>query len=121
MVGRLFSSQFWGQVADRHGSRFVIAFALWSSALLSIAFGCSKTFAWAVITRFLIGLLNGIMTASKALIAEVCGPEHETVGMGFITSAWSLGAILGPGVGGMLVNPVKHYPGTFSPHGIFGR
>ncbi|CAN0479237.1 unnamed protein product, partial [Laminaria digitata] len=36
-------------------------------------------------------------------------------------AAWSLGAILGPGVGGMLVNPAKHYPGTFSPHGIFGR
>lgn len=36
-------------------------------------------------------------------------------------ASWSLGAVFGPGVGGMLVNPAKHYPGTFSQHGIFGR
>ena len=35
--------------------------------------------------RFLIGLLNGMTTASKALVAEVCGPEHNTVGMGLMT------------------------------------
>ena len=36
-------------------------------------------------------------------------------------AAWSLGAVLGPGVGGMLAQPADHYPGTFSQDGMFGR
>lgn len=35
--------------------------------------------------RFLLGLFNGMMTASKTLVTEVCGTEHATVGMGLIT------------------------------------
>ncbi|CAN0138103.1 unnamed protein product, partial [Laminaria digitata] len=34
---------------------------------------------------------------------------------------WSIGAILGPGVGGMLAQPASYYPGTFSQDGVFGR
>ena len=36
--------------------------------------------------RFLLGLLNGMMVASKTLVSDVCGKEHETVGMGVVTS-----------------------------------
>ena len=36
-------------------------------------------------TRVLLGLVNGMMTASKTLVSEVCGPEHDTVGMGLLT------------------------------------
>ena len=36
-------------------------------------------------------------------------------------AAWSLGAILGPGIGGILAEPAVHYPRTFSNDGIFGR
>ncbi|CAN0563103.1 unnamed protein product, partial [Laminaria digitata] len=35
--------------------------------------------------------------------------------------AWSLGGVLGPGLGGVLAEPAKHHPLTFSEHGIFGR
>lgn len=37
-------------------------------------------------SRFLLGLLNGMMAASKTLVPEVCGKEHQTVGMGVVTS-----------------------------------
>ena len=36
--------------------------------------------------RFLLGLLNAMVSASKTLVSEVCGKEHETVGMGVVTS-----------------------------------
>lgn len=35
--------------------------------------------------RLLLGLLNGMVAASKTLVSEVCGKEHETVGMGVVT------------------------------------
>lgn len=39
-----------------------------------------------VCPRFLLGLLNGMMAASKTLVAEVCGKKHEAAGMNVVTS-----------------------------------
>lgn len=46
--------------------------------------------------RFLLGALNGLVAIGKCLISEVCGKEHETVGMSFVTGerlkyAWLTG------------------------------
>lgn len=48
MVGRVGSSYFWGRFADRYGRLPVVYIGLWSMAVLSIAFGLSTTFAWAL-------------------------------------------------------------------------
>lgn len=39
--------------------------------------------------RFLLGLFNGMMAAAKTLVPIVCGKEHETVGMGVVSSELS--------------------------------
>lgn len=36
-------------------------------------------------SRFLLGALNGLVTTAKTMISEVCGSEHEVVGMSFVT------------------------------------
>lgn len=38
-----------------------------------------------LITRFMLGLMNGLIAVAKTLISEVCGKEHEVVGMTFVT------------------------------------
>lgn len=38
--------------------------------------------------RLLAGALNGIVGTSKTMISEICGKEHEVVGMSFVTSEW---------------------------------
>eukprot|EP00904_Undaria_pinnatifida_P000574 jgi/Undpi1/10517/HiC_scaffold_29.g12967.m1 len=87
MIGRTVSSHFWGMVSDRYGCRFVMAFGLSATAVLSVAFGCSPTFAWAVALRFLLGLVNGTLLAGKTIVSDVCGKEHDTVGMGVVSDA----------------------------------
>eukprot|EP00904_Undaria_pinnatifida_P006139 jgi/Undpi1/2655/HiC_scaffold_13.g06033.m1 len=72
-------------------------------------------------TRFLLGALNGLVATAKTMISEVCGSEHETVGMSFVTGCWSVGLVLGSGLGGVLAEPAKNYPAMFSESGIFGR
>lgn len=37
-------------------------------------------------SRFLLGLLNGMVPLWPTLVSEVCGKEHEVVGMGVMTS-----------------------------------
>ena len=51
MAGRFVSSHFWGRICDRHGCRFVLVVGLLSSAVLSLAFGFSTSFTWAVVCR----------------------------------------------------------------------
>ena len=36
-------------------------------------------------SRVLTGALNGILANAKTMISEVCGKEHEVVGMSLIT------------------------------------
>jgi MFS family permease len=55
MVGRAFSSYPWGKIADIYGRKFVLVVSLLSAAVLSIAFGCSTSFAMAMATRFMMG------------------------------------------------------------------
>eukprot|EP00904_Undaria_pinnatifida_P008637 jgi/Undpi1/4903/HiC_scaffold_19.g08255.m1 len=121
MIGRLFSSHLWGIAGDRLGQRFVLVFGIVSTTILSVVFGCSTTFAVAISSRFLLGLLNGATVVSRTLVSDVCGSEHETVGMGLVASSWTVGGILGPGVGGLLAEPATYHPATFSQHGLFGR
>ncbi|CAN0142038.1 unnamed protein product [Ascophyllum nodosum] len=121
MVGRFGSSYFWGRFADRYGRLPVMYISLCSMAVLAIAFGFSTSFYWAVACRFLLGAMNGLVATSKTMISEVCTKTHEVVGMGAITACWSLGLVGGPGLGGLLSEPAKHYPRFFSESGLFGR
>ena len=54
--------------------------------------GISQTISPAlcgVCARFLLGLLNGVIVVSRTLVSDVCGSEHETVGMGVVTGECS--------------------------------
>ena len=35
-------------------------------------------------SRFFLGALNGLMATTTTMISEVCGSEHEVVGMSFV-------------------------------------
>ncbi|CBN75080.1 conserved unknown protein [Ectocarpus siliculosus] len=121
MVGRVGSSYFWGRFADSHGRLPVIYAGLTSMVVLSIAFGLSTSFLWALGCRFLLGVLNGLLGISKAMTSEVCGKEHEATGMAYVLGCASIGLVIGPGLGGLLAEPATHYPTVFSQSGLFGR
>lgn len=43
----------------------------------------------ASLVRFLLGAMNGVDGATKTMISEVCGQEHEISGMSFLTGELS--------------------------------
>lgn len=51
MVGRFASSYFWGRFADRYGRLPVMYIGFSSIVILSIAFGLSTSFWWAISCR----------------------------------------------------------------------
>ena len=58
-------------------------------------------------------LLLGVLSASKACIADVSDNANQAKRLAYVTTAWSLGLFFGPAVGGLLAEPVRQYPGVF--------
>ncbi|CAB1098460.1 unnamed protein product [Ectocarpus sp. CCAP 1310/34] len=73
-------------ITDRCGRRPVVLFSLASTGVLAVAFGFSTTFLWSLACRFLLGLLNRMAVIFPTLVSEICGKEHEVVGLGAMTS-----------------------------------
>ena len=63
------TSIFWGFMSDRYGRRPILLLGLCGSTVACIFFGLSKSLAWAITSRSMCGLLNGI--ASAALFREL--------------------------------------------------
>jgi MFS family permease len=84
MVGRAITSYAWGKAADVYGRKFVLVSSLGLSCLFSLLFGIAPTFRLAILSRFLLGMANGIMGTAKTIVSETAhGNERlETRGMG---------------------------------------
>ncbi|OQU78639.1 hypothetical protein SORBI_3008G016000 [Sorghum bicolor] len=121
MVGRGFSSVFWGILADRIGRKPVIAFSILCVVIFNTLFGLSTTYWMAIATRLVLGALNGLLAPIKAYCVEVCQPEHQALGLSIVNTAWALGLIVGPALGGYLSQPAEKYPRIFFKDSVFGR
>ncbi|CAN1780316.1 Protein ZINC INDUCED FACILITATOR-LIKE 1 [Linum perenne] len=121
MFGRALTSVFWGLVADRYGRKPVILFGTSSVVVFNILFGLSTNFWMAVISRFLLGSLNGLLGPIKAYTSELFREEHQGLGLSTISAAWGTGLIVGPSIGGFLAQPALNYPNLFSTDSLFGR
>ncbi|MCD7465543.1 Protein ZINC INDUCED FACILITATOR-LIKE 1 [Datura stramonium] len=121
MLGRALTSVFWGTVADRYGRKPVIVFGTFVVVVFNTLFGLSVNFWMAIITRFLLGFLNGLIGPIKAYAAEIFREEYQALGMSTISTAWGIGLIIGPALGGFLAQPAEKYPSVFSKDSIFGR
>jgi MFS family permease len=75
----------------------------------------------AIATRFLLGALNGLLGPIKAYAIEVCRPEHEALALSLVSTAWGIGLIIGPAIGGYLSQPAEKFPNVFSPDSLFAR
>ncbi|CAM9883399.1 unnamed protein product, partial [Laminaria digitata] len=75
-LGRFVTSYSLGQVTDSIGRKPVIISGLLSIMVFSVAFGLSPTFGFAVSSRLILGLTNGMVPALRTTVREVCGQEH---------------------------------------------
>ncbi|CAN8302782.1 unnamed protein product [Cochlearia groenlandica] len=121
MLGRASTSVVWGVIADRYGRKPVILIGTASVVIFNTLFGLSLNFWMAIITRFCLGSFNGVLGPIKAYAMETIRDEYQGLALSCVSTAWGIGLIIGPAMGGFLAQPAKQYPSLFSEDSIFGK
>ena len=103
MSGALMSAYFvgytagqipWGLLADRHGSRRVMASSILGIACATLLFGRATTFFQAAATRFLSGLLGaGVFVPAVRLVSGWFPEESRGTALGILSVGGSLGLV----------------------------
>jgi DHA1 family tetracycline resistance protein-like MFS transporter len=91
-----------GSLSDRFGRRPVILISLLGSGLDYFAMAVSPTLSWLFLTRALNGISGASVTVASAYIADVTAPEKRAAGFALFYSAFGLGFVIGPVMGGVL-------------------
>ncbi|XP_042059794.1 protein ZINC INDUCED FACILITATOR-LIKE 1-like [Salvia splendens] len=121
MFGRALSSTLWGAIADRYGRKPVIIIGCVAVVVFNGLFGLSVNYWMAIITRFLLGIMNGLLGPIKAYACETVRDEYQSYALSAVSTAWGTGLIVGPALGGFLAQPADKFPGIFTSDSFWAR
>ena len=100
-------------MSDKHGRKNLIILGSVGTVLSILMFGFSTSLWWAILSRFLSGLLNGNLGISKSLIGEISNSQTQAQSFGLMGVGWAIGSILGASFGGLLARPAVKWPHAF--------
>ena len=102
-VAQLLSAPAWGLMSDRYGRRPAILFGLIVSALAYVMFAFAGTLWMLFVSRIIQGLGGGTIGVVQAYVADISAPEERAKSLGWLSAVTSLGAVIGPALGSLLV------------------
>jgi MFS family permease len=94
LVETLFVLQ-WGRISDRIGRKPVILIGLLGLTISMLCFGLSRSFSALVVSRSLVGLLNGNVGVLKSMMSEITDDTNAARGFAFVPMVWSTGSTIG--------------------------
>ncbi|KAL5526129.1 hypothetical protein ACEPAG_7467 [Sanghuangporus baumii] len=105
---------FWSRLSDSVGRRPILLVGFTGLSISMICFGLSRTFPWLGYSRCLAGLLNGYSGVIKSMMGEITDSSNMAQAFAYIPAVWSVGAMLGPFIGGQLSHPAERFPWAFT-------
>lgn len=93
-----------GSLSDKYGRRTVIIFTLLLNAAGYVIFAFTNSFLLLLVSRIIAGIGGSSIGVAQAYIADITTKENRAKGMGLIGSAFGLGFVFGPLIGGILAS-----------------
>lgn len=104
----------WGTASDYVGRKPIVLLCLTFTMVFSIVFGMSQSLAMLLVSRGLLGFLNGNVGIMRTMVAEmVTERELQPRAFSIMPLVWTLGSIFGPAFGGALARPAEKHPALF--------
>lgn len=104
-VGQFLGEPFWGKLSDRIGRRPVLILTTAGGALAYVALALAPGIWTALAVRLVSGFLSGNISTLQGYLADITPPQQRAGRMGVMGSAFSLGFMVGPALGGLLARP----------------
>ena len=108
-LGAALVSPAWGKFSDKSGRRQALVLALLCSCVAYIVTAMADTLWQVYLGRALSGLAAGSLPVATALMADLSPPERRAKAMGLVGTAFGLGLIAGPVLGGLLTGDSESF------------
>jgi DHA1 family multidrug resistance protein-like MFS transporter len=103
----------WGILADRHGRKLMMLRANFGGFVVLACMGFSPNVQVFILLRFLQGVFTGTINAAMTFVSTSTPHDQQGFAIGSLTAAVASGSMMGPMIGGLLVD-VMGYPATFA-------
>ncbi|GEP19641.1 multidrug efflux MFS transporter [Pediococcus argentinicus] len=111
------ASPMWGRLADRRGRKIMILRASLGMAIVLGAMGFVQNVWQLIALRLLQGVFSGYISNANALIATETPKEHSGQALGFLSTGYVSGNLIGPLLGGIMAS-IFSYRITFLITGV---
>jgi DHA1 family tetracycline resistance protein-like MFS transporter len=108
---QFFSGPVLGMLSDRFGRRPVLLISIAGLSLDFLVMTFAPTLTWLLLGRVLNGATAASFSTANAYVADVSTPERRARNFGWMSSAFSVGFLLGPALGGWLTKYPLHLGG----------
>ncbi|ESQ80110.1 MFS transporter [Asticcacaulis sp. YBE204] len=103
-LGQFFAEPLWGSLSDKWGRKPVMVITVASNVLFYILLAFSPNIWWAILIRFFNGIGSGNVSCIQSYVSDMSEPHQRASRMSLIGAAFSLGFVVGPVIGGVLVH-----------------
>ena len=103
-VAQLVSAPAWGWMSDRYGRRPAILVGLIVSAVAYVIFAFADSLWLLFLSRVIQGLGGGTIGVVQAYVTDITGGKDRAKALGWLSAVTSLGAVVGPALGSLLVS-----------------
>ena len=93
-----------GNLSDRFGRRPILLISVLGMGLDYLVMFYAPDLFWLVLGRAISGIFGASYTTAAAYIADISSPEKRAQNFGMIGAAFGIGFVVGPAIGGLLVD-----------------
>ena len=109
----LFGNLIWGSLSDKYRRKPILLICQLGTLAGFVIMAFSTSLTMLFISRIVDGVFGGNYPIAKAVVGDIVSPEKRSKEMSNIGTAWTVGNLIGPGIGGLLSGFGILGPGLF--------